>query len=54
MDPRIGLDALEKRNILRLTGIELRPSSPSLYRYIQCNFFKGGQVPGPSSPVDEL
>jgi hypothetical protein len=29
--PRGGLDAVEKRKLLKLSGFEPRPSSPSLY-----------------------
>jgi hypothetical protein len=32
--PRAGLDAVEKRKILPLEGVEPRPSTPSLYRLI--------------------
>jgi hypothetical protein len=33
------LDIMEKRKILPLPGIELRPSSPSLYRLGYPDFF---------------
>jgi hypothetical protein len=34
LGPRAGLDAVEKIKILPLSGIEPRPSSPSLYRLL--------------------
>jgi hypothetical protein len=54
MGPRFGLDAVEKRQILPLTGIETGPSRPSLYlRQSYRPNFRGG-VPTFSACNDKL